>query len=264
MPLYWLTTILALAVFLYNPKIVNTSGGETSIWASFVLFPNGKKFLNSIGWTLSFEFFYYLIFAVFIGWGTGKAMRWSSVVLLILVGLGLWLGPTGFLTNILFLEFVFGMACFYVFNKKGVRLGMGVSVALCVLGVAILVVEQVLRVPKQEVWRGFYWGIPMLFIFSGLYAMEGLIQRGKSFVKAGLLGIGNSSYSLYLTHPFVLSGTAMCLKRLGMAGNPWFFTVVLLVVAIAVGHMVYLFVEKPMTGFVKKVFAPRPTSASQF
>ena len=61
-PLYWLVTTVGLAIYLYNPKLVNTSGGETSIWASYVLFPNGKKFLNSNGWTLSYEFFFYFIF----------------------------------------------------------------------------------------------------------------------------------------------------------------------------------------------------------
>lgn len=259
MPLYWFTTLVALAVFLYNPKIVNTSGGETSIWASFVLFPNGKKFLNSIGWTLSFEFFYYLIFACFIGRGTDKAIRWSSLILLVLVVLGWCFNPYApllfFVTNILFLEFVFGMGCFYFFNRKGVRMNGVLAVALCLAGVGILVLEQVFPFPGEEGLRGLCWGIPMLFIFIGLLSLEEVIQRGKSFIKAGLLEIGNASYSLYLSHTFVLSGTAMCLRRLGMAGNPWLFTAVLLVAAVVIGQLVYLYIERPMTSFVRRAFA---------
>lgn len=253
LPLYWITTCLGLVIFLYNPRLVNTSGGETSIWASFLLFPNGKRFLNSNGWTLSYEFLYYLIFAIFIGRGTDKAIRWSSVILLALVAAGLVIHPANvylvFSTNILYLEFVFGMACFY-WLRQGVNVGYGIS--LCLLGALILIFEQVWRAPDQEIWRGFYWGVPMLFIFIGFLSMEPMLQKSGSFFKSVLLGIGDSSYSLYLMHPFVLSGSAMLLKRLGMASNPWLFTLILLVSAVVIGHLVYLYIERPITRLLKR------------
>ena len=263
MPFYWLTTTVGLVIYLYDPKLVNSSGGETSIWASYVLFPNGKKFLNANGWTLSFEFFFYLVFAFFIGKGTDRAMRISSAILLILVGLGLFFMHNGFavyfITNNLYIEFVFGMGCFYWFNRRGALLGAGYGVALCLLGSLLLAAEQAAHVPHQEEWRGYLWGIPMLFVFAGLLGLEDMIRRVSSVVRTLFLEIGNSSYSLYLVHPFVLSGTAMCLKHFKMASDPIFFTFALLIPTVVAGHLAYLYIEKPLTAVAKKIFSsPRP------
>lgn len=256
MPLYWLTTTAALIVFLYAPQVVNTSGGETSIWASYVLFPNGKRFLNSNGWTLSYEFFYYLIFGIFLTKGTYKAIAGSSLILGILAIIGVLTDPNAFLTNILYLEFIFGMSCFYFFNKRQLPFP---GILLCLAGCLLLTAASALNIPDQELWRGFYWGIPMLLFFAGFLALEDRIRQNHSLVKKLFLGIGNSSYSLYLVHPFALSGAAMGLKHFGLTGNPFFFTAVLLTTAIITGHLVYLYVERPLTGWVRTIQAKAST-----
>ncbi|WP_431216090.1 acyltransferase family protein [Puia sp. P3] len=248
MPFYWLTTTIGLAIFLYNPSLVNSSGGETSIWASYVLFPTGAKYLNANGWTLSFEFFFYLIFAVFIYRGTDKAMRYSSIILLILVALSPFFIMDGFalnfLTNNMYFEFVLGMGCFYLFNRKGLRFASGYGIALCLTAVLLLVAEGLAYVPEIQAWRGFCWGIPMLFLFAGLLSMEGPIRRASSSVKTIFLGIGDSSYSLYLIHPFALSGLARLLKHFNAVSNPTFFVVALLIPTIVLGHLAFLYIRK--------------------
>jgi len=113
-----------------------------------------------------------------------------------------------------------------------------------------------MHVPRQEEWRGFLWGIPMLLVFAGLLSMEEIIQRVSSVLKTLFLEIGNSSYSLYLVHPFLLSGIAMCLKHFKMASNPYLFTFALLIPTIVAGHLAYLFIERPLTALAKKVFLP--------
>ena len=256
-PLYWLITTMALVIYLYNPKLINTSGGETSIWASYALFPNGKRFLNDNGWTLSYEFLFYFIFASFINKGTYKAMEASSIILLVLVGIGLCFEYNGvlfnFSTNILYLEFVFGMGCFYLFDKKKARLDGKYGIALCLVGALLLALEYFFEIPDQEKGRGFFWAIPMLSIFIGLLSLEDHIRQSTSVVRNLLLQIGNSSYSLYLIHPFVLSGTAMCLKHFRMTSNPYLFTVCLLTLSVAIGHLVYLYVERPLISLVKRI-----------
>ncbi|MEQ6343181.1 acyltransferase family protein [Vibrio cyclitrophicus] len=54
-PMYWILTIVVLLVYLFNPGIVNSSGGETSIMGSFTLIPGDYKYLINNGWTLSSE-----------------------------------------------------------------------------------------------------------------------------------------------------------------------------------------------------------------
>lgn len=44
-PLYWFFSVLALIIFLIAPQYVNSSGGNTGVLASFLLIPNGQKYL---------------------------------------------------------------------------------------------------------------------------------------------------------------------------------------------------------------------------
>ncbi|MBT9431228.1 acyltransferase [Candidatus Sodalis endolongispinus] len=67
LPLYWLMTVAALAIFIIKPSVVNSSSGTTSVIASFFLLPDGTRFLVNNGWTLSYEFlFYFWLWAIFI------------------------------------------------------------------------------------------------------------------------------------------------------------------------------------------------------
>ena len=263
-PLYWLVTTIALIVYLYKPDLVNSSGGETSIFASYTLIPNGKKLLNQNGWTLSYEFFFYFIFGAFLGKGTIKAMQVSSLIILLLVLTGLCFNFNEYLftffTSSYLIEFVFGMGCFYLFDKKVIRIGYKYGVGLIVLGLLLFYLQMVIAIPYSEKWRGVVWGIKVLPIFVGLLSLEGLIQRSSALIKRLLLEIGNSSYSLYLIHPFTLSGTALCLRRLGMASNPWLFTVILLVISVIIAHLVYLYVERPLTSLAKRRYGVSKTA----
>lgn len=259
MPLYWITTTIGLVIFLYKPDIINTSGGETSIWASYTLVPNGKRYLNSNGWTLSYEFLFYILFGLLIHKGTYKAIQLSSLLLLVLVATGLVFSYNGnafnFATSNLYLEFIFGMGCFYLFNKKLIRPNAAMGLSLCILGTMLLIAEMVFKIPNQEQGRGWLWGIPMLLIFTGFLCLEGFIKGSTSILKRLFLEAGNSSYSLYLFHPFTLSGTAMCLKRLHMSSNPYLFTVILFSVSVTVGYLVYLYVERPLVALSKQFLA---------
>lgn len=64
-PIYLLTLIPFLLVFLLFPKIVNTHSEAPSILKSITLLPflNGGS-LNMVAWTLSYEFYFYLIFSI--------------------------------------------------------------------------------------------------------------------------------------------------------------------------------------------------------
>ena len=261
-PLYWLTTTIALIIFLYKPEIINTSGGETSIWASYVLVPNGKRYLNSNGWTLSYEFLFYILFGLIIHKGTYKAIQLSSVILFILVAAGLLFSCNGYVFNFatsnLYLEFIYGMGCFYLFNNKIIKSSVALGITLCIAGTALLAVEAFLKIPNQEENRGWLWGVPMLLVFIGFLSLEGFIQGRKSIVKKLFLDAGNSSYSLYLFHPFTLSATAMCLKLLHMASNPYLFAIILFIVTVVAGYVIYLYVERPLVDLFRKRLKSAP------
>jgi peptidoglycan/LPS O-acetylase OafA/YrhL len=255
-PLYWLTTTLAWVIFLVKPEVVNSSGGETSIWASYTLAPTGARFLNANGWTLTYEFIFYILFGLAIHKGTYKAMLVSSVLLLALVVAGLVIPYNQVTFNILTanlsLEFIYGMGCFYLFNRKIIKPNTAPGLGLCIAGALLLAAEAVFKVPNQELDRGWLWGIPMLLVFTGFLSLEGFIKGSTAGMKKLLLALGNSSYSLYLFHPFTLSATAIMLKRMHMDGSPYLFAVVLFTVTVMAGYLVYLYVERPLVAVSKK------------
>jgi len=260
-PLYWISTTIGLIIYIFWPEIVNTSGGETTIWASYTLFPNGKRYLNSNGWTLSYEFLFYILFGILIHRGTYKAIQLSSVILLVLVAAGVLFSYEGiafsFLTSNLYIEFIYGMACFYLFHRKILRSNTAMGIILCILGTALLVAEVVFNVPNQEAGRGWLWGIPMLLVFTGFLSLEGFIKGSTSRLKRLALEAGNSSYSLYLFHPFTLSATAICLRWLQMDSNPYLFVAVLFTVTVLAGYLVYLYVERPLVTVSKNLLAKK-------
>ncbi|MBO9199907.1 MULTISPECIES: acyltransferase family protein [Niastella] len=260
-PLYWLSTTIGLIIFLVKPEIVNTSGGETGIWASYTLIPTGQRYLNSNGWTLSFEFLFYILFGMLIHKGTYRAMQLSSVVLLAMVGVVLLFSGNsdifGFTTSNLYLEFIYGMGCFYLFNKKIIKPNTTLGMCLCSLGVLLLAAEAIGKVPNQEDGRGWLWGIPMLMVFTGFLCLEGFIKGSASRLKKLLLQAGNSSYSLYLFHPFSLSATALSLKWLHLTSNPYLFALILFVVTAISGYIIYVYIERPLVTVSKKFLAKK-------
>lgn len=63
-PIYWILTSVALIVYIYSPSLVNSSGGSTSVIYSYLLLPTPEKYLINNGWTLSYEFYFYLLFSM--------------------------------------------------------------------------------------------------------------------------------------------------------------------------------------------------------
>src|SRR5262249_24241122 len=67
LPIYWIYTTIVLVIFIVTPQLVNASTGhKANIIASFTLFPTLSVPLVSQAWTLTYEFFFYIVFAVLI------------------------------------------------------------------------------------------------------------------------------------------------------------------------------------------------------
>nr|WP_241517538.1 acyltransferase [Serratia marcescens] len=65
LPLYWLFSLAALIVYLYNPNMVNSHAEYTTIFNSFTLFPvENHAMLIDVGWTLRYEFVFYTILSI--------------------------------------------------------------------------------------------------------------------------------------------------------------------------------------------------------
>lgn len=82
--------------------------------------------------------------------------------------------------------------------------------------------------------------------------MEPAFKRNNTNVLFKFLrAIGDSSYSLYLFHPFSLVICSITLSHIGINEFGFFFVALLVVTSIISGHLCYLLLEKPLAKLTK-------------
>jgi exopolysaccharide production protein ExoZ len=110
-PLYWIFTTAVLLVWLLRPEMVNSSFTQPpGIMASYLLLPQETAPLLAVGWSLVFEMYFYLAFAMLLllprKYLPILLCAWGGVILL---NAGRSVGPaTEVLSSYLCLEFIAG------------------------------------------------------------------------------------------------------------------------------------------------------------
>jgi len=248
LPLYWVLTLATLAVFLAMPSRINTSGGRTDIWQSFLLVPTDGKYLIQAGWTLSYEFFFYFLFAAAMLLGRRWAHPIVAAALVLLVAAGQEWPPHSvgalFATDALLVEFAYGIALYHLVSAKLTgRLTGILSIIAGLVGFALVNAD--LFHPKL---RCFRLGVPALLVCYGVVCFEQDLRR---HAVERLKALGDSSYSLYLMHPFPLAAAAPVLAvALHHAFAP-VFVLALVLCSTVCGWLVYLWIEARLTRLSK-------------
>lgn len=246
LPMYWLLTLLALCVFLAAPGMVNSSGGTTSIWKSFLLIPGEEKFLIQNGWTLSFEFYFYAVFSLAFLLNNKLIGAVLSCAILLCLSLLSIIGllPQYFLTDPIILEFAAGIGICLIYRRSSPPLP--ICFAAVLLGLAgLLFFEKTSEFLPAS--RYITAGLPAALFAFGVIGTESLMSHSR----LGLLGkLGDSSYSMYLFHPFPLAVAGIFYRKsgmfaLGMAAEVFYWLVVAIFILV-VSHYIYQYVESPL------------------
>lgn len=250
-PLYWVLTTLALGVYIFFPDKINSSGGSTNLIASYTLFPVEGKFLINNGWTLSYELLFYFIFSTCLAFKTLYKYLIPCFIIFLLVVSGLLIGEghylIDFLTSYYLLEFMLGIFAFYISKKTNKNLPLGGFLISCSVTAVILV-----NINNLGFERVIQYGVPAFFFFLGMLFMEPYFNKNKSkFFSSLLKALGDSSYSLYLFHPFSLVVFSIVLSRLGLADYGIVFVVGLVLMSLISGYVCYLLLEKPLVKLMK-------------
>ncbi|EPY4221797.1 TPA: acyltransferase [Klebsiella pneumoniae] len=247
-PAYWTVSFLALGVYLIAPSLVNSSGGQTGIIQSFTLIkiPFDIKFLVQNGWTLTFEFFFYLTFIFFINRSGSQKVFLTFILFLFIdiVFLSTGEGIRSFLNDPIKYEFIFGAALFLIYSGSlkekvfGLLLIISASFAAKLFSVSIAV-------------RTIEFGLPALFFVGGLISIEQLLLKYKDKIKYPLF-LGEISYSLYLIHPFIIQTIAILTKKIFfLQYSPLFYFLVILFSMIA-SCIFHHLIEKKLTMKIKE------------
>ncbi len=244
-PLYWLATLfLYFQVMIGFPGILPTPDQllrsllfipqyhlqtETEIWPFLVP-----------GWTLQYEMYFYAMFAIGLAFRRPLAITLTVGAVVIMVG-QLGVGDSGnaifvAYTSPIITEFFQGMLIALIHQRRSLA---PLWVALPV-GIGALLIVGNLDAPRLLVW-----GLPSALILIGCLALEDA-KKMPSIALFKLLG--DASYSIYLSHAFVLQIGLLVWWKVPVTGWLQFaiFTPSAVVGCTLIGVLVYRYVEQPM------------------
>lgn len=270
-PIYWLMTLVMCATPFISgtlarglvPDIGHTLASLAFIpWQSSrdepgIFFP-----VYTPGWTLNFEMFFYLVFAASLWIGE---WRWRFLALItafgVLVSIGCYApdkSVTAWVLAPIILEFAGGI-CIGVW--AGTQSALATPVAALMIVAGFIAMGATAETGFVKMFRVIHWGIPAILIVLGAVELE----RNRRISSWPLLLLsGDASYSLYVTHLFVIGVIAIGWHALHLwtstAGVAAFF-VVTLVASQITAIFVYKYIELPLSEAARKLLT-RKNAAS--
>lgn len=255
-PLYWTLTSVVVAVLLIHPGYVRSMRFQLHhVIASYLfipavhpLFPNRMEPVLTPGWTLNYEMFFYLLFGVCLT--VPRRWRHFAVVgaITAVASLSVFRFPypslPGFYCSSIILEFAGGVILGYLLTR-GVSLPSGNAILLFAAGVLGLAAMSFFR--DSGLPRALIWGVPAMAIVSGAVFYEQV--GGLPDLSVPRL-LGDASYSIYLSHPILLSAFSQFWREAGLADLPGavpIFIALCIVLAAAGGVAVYYCIELPLS-----------------
>jgi exopolysaccharide production protein ExoZ len=267
-PLYWMATLLSVAIGLALPALKHKNTYEIAyVLRSLFFVPSSNPLTGApepvlgLGWTLNFEMFFYAVISLVLLLGIRRVYLAVVATFVTLVALGLWLNPEQVVlkawTHTIILEFVFGVL-FAQLRLSGFRIGVPAQIALIVAGVTgWLLMGPPAGGPFDM--RGLVWGPAAAAIFAGVVMGRHDVRYPKL-----LLLIGDASYSLYLTHLFIMRGSSLLVDHLhvGPVLRVVLFFAVFIPGTLGFAILSYRKFEMPTMRFGRRLLRARLSKAS--
>lgn len=260
-PLYWLATLGMVGVLLIAPQFVKQAVlSMPHAVASLAFFPAPNPAaaghygpLVTVGWTLNYEMLFYALFAVAIAAGKKRPERVLLLTAAPIVALsfaGIIFRPEGIIgvyTNPVMLEFVFGMIL-------GATLSVPRTRSAIILALIPMMLLLMLVPPMGDgFYRAFRFGILAVLIVAASVLAP--------WPRSSLLRLlGDASYSVYISHFFVLSAFAQAWRRLGFSTDTtlsiFSFYLAGFVICAIVGVLCWRIVENPISERLRHLRSP--------
>jgi len=257
-PLYWLATTLKLSMILILPAATLYPIGVWHTISSYLFIPawnaKGEPFPVLVpGWTLSFEMFFYLWFALALGFRR-HPVYWLTplfaVFALYYSAFSPFTAAPMTLLNPHLMEFCFGMwiglaAC------TSRLLPLSIARLAMIISIVALLFNQWLFGDSIGHLPLLMWGVPSALLVYAVVSLEDVTR----FWRHPLLQtLGDASYAIYLFHPFVVFALAKILLLFHMETNMALAVIIpLSLVASSVGGiLIHRVIELPLTEYLRR------------
>lgn len=247
-PIYWLVTLLVIIAWLLTGRDLIFANGVPPSALRFTL-SFGLATVSPlvlVGWTLSFEMFFYVLSSLaIIAFRTILArFVFVALVLICLTAVGqIFDLQRPFVLRSLILEFAVGGAIFLLTDRYRFPTWTALSAAAAAVIGGILLSST----------HAYTHGSPFWVVVAGSAVFAAIVaERAVPWHRFSLgQALGDASYSLYLTHLYVLIAISALVFESGLAptgGGLGRFVVLILVplAACPVALLVYAKVERPL------------------
>lgn len=246
-PLYWFYTGLKVALLAAMPTLaLRASLDGAHLAASLVFLPWPSPWgrmepVLPVGWTLNFEMLFYALFALAVLLRLPRLIGCLAVFALLALAAHIDSGSTrlNFWGSSMAFEFVLGVALARLRQK---RLALTPEAGLLALCLGLLWIFALPWTARDE--RLLSWGLGAAMVVAGVLWLEPWARRLPG--AATLAFLGDASYSIYLSHTFVVPAGARAAAELGWT-QPLAVGLLLGVAVVLGGCMSYVMLERPMT-----------------
>lgn len=252
-PLYWAATTLFLLIAMMAPAAISHddfTSARIAMSYAFVPALSSSGFIQpiySLGWTLNYEMFFYVVFASFIRQTRTPALLLTGATLSCLIAMHP-LVPTAatafmFWTDPIMAEFLLGVII-------GVIAGTAFSLPDWLRALAALLAVGALVAGHRE---GVALAEPIA-IGMPMAVLVGMAVFGRPVrIPALVTLIGEASYALYLVHPFAMRGVSIVWRTLHLTGPiaAASYIVVSLVLALLGAVATHLWFERPVSVWLR-------------
>jgi peptidoglycan/LPS O-acetylase OafA/YrhL len=197
-PTYYFFTIGVFLIALLFPNLLNNTNANFShLIKSFLFIPFDKNGAGHfpilfLGWTLNYEMYFYLVFAISLIFSfKNRSLITTGILTLVYILCKDYKAlPLVVYGDLIVFEFVIGMIIYEAIIKKN---RFNVTILLFVILTVALIGESSLS------HRLIKYGLPLALFFLFMI----IAFKDKRFPKI-FLTLGGASYSLYLIHPYII------------------------------------------------------------
>jgi exopolysaccharide production protein ExoZ len=267
-PLYWTLTLMLYLVAWKFPHLMNaTRALPSELIKSLFFVPFAKSNglyqpILFVGWTVNCEMFFYMMLSLAVLINRRRATLLGSAIMLSVMGLcSMFSGESAiarFYSNPVLLECIFGLLSYYCVRYAVQRLTPAMKPALLAAAVGAMVL-----LPSIEEWQLFYhlpavvrYG-PLCFVLICSVCL--LASLGADLKPGTIVLLGDASYVMYLTHPYVIQFMDRVVGRV----IPIFHVdtpvgcLIAMVFVMPISAFLYLKIDKPVVGYLNNVLCSR-------